>query len=444
MKSTRSPAEIRARAAQIVTEVAENGRSLELLLGSGSAAGSDRALLSLLVYGTIRWYLRLIQLLALLTGKPVEKLSPPVRSLSLVGLYQLLYTNIAPHAAVAETVSAARLLQQDRAAGLINAVLRRCQRESDSLLAQVDVDLSTATAHPRWLVEALKHDWPANYAQLLAANNEHPPLWLRVNRQRATREAYLEKLAAAKIEATPGLAPQSLRLTVPTDVRSLPGFAEGSVSVQDANAQLAAHLLGAREGDRVLDACAAPGGKACHILELQPQLAQLVALDNSPQRMKRVSENLERLKLQAQLLVADAAEPGRWWDGRPFQRILLDVPCSATGVIRRHPDVKLLRRETDIAAMALRQMDLLERLWPLVARGGRLVYASCSVLAKENAAVIGAFLERHRDVAEHTRTFLSELAFPIVDDRPGPGYALATGEAGGDGFYYACLQKSDG
>ena len=444
MRSIRSPAQIRARAAQIVTEVAENGRSLELLLDSGSPAGSDRALLRLLVYGTIRWYLRLIELLALLTGKPVEKLSPPIRSLSLVGLYQLLYTDIAPHAAVAETVNAARLLQQDRAAGLVNAVLRRCQRESAPLLAQVDVDLSAATAHPRWFVEMSKRDWPSDFARLLAANNEHPPLWLRVNRQRVTRDAYLEKLAAANIAATPGVAPESVRLAMPTDVRSLPGFAEGSVSVQDVNAQLAAHLLGAQQGARVLDACAAPGGKTCHILELQPQLAELVALDNSPPRMKRVSENLDRLKLQARLLVADAAEPGRWWDGRPFQRILLDVPCSATGVIRRHPDVKLLRREADIGAMALRQMDLLERLWPLLARGGRLVYASCSVLKTENAAVIGAFTDRHEDVSEHTRAYLSESAFPVVSGRPGPGYAFAAGEAGGDGFYYACLQKSDG
>ena len=281
MKRARTPAEIRARAAEIVIEVTEQGRSLDTLLQAGSAANSERALLRLLCYGTIRWFLRLRALLQRLTGKPVEQLSPPVRAIALVGLYQLIDTDIAEHAAVAETVNAAKVLGQSRASGLINAVLRRFQREGDDLLAEVDIDISAATSHPPWLIERLQQDWPEDFHAILVANNQHPPLWLRVNRLRASRDAYLQQLAGAHIAATAGLTPESIQILTPVDVRMLPGFSDGLISVQDINAQLAAPLLGAQRADRVLDACAAPGGKTCHILELQPEIDELIALDSS-------------------------------------------------------------------------------------------------------------------------------------------------------------------
>ncbi len=444
MKRARTPAEIRARAAEIVIEVAEQGRSLDTLLEAGSAANSERALLRLLSYGTIRWFLRLRALLQLLTGKPIEQLSPPVRAIALVGLYQLIYTDIADHAAVAETVNAAKVLGQSRASGLVNAVLRRFQREGQELLAEVDADVAAATSHPSWLIEQLQQDWPQDVEKILAANNAHPPLWLRANRLRTSRDAYLQQLADANISATAGRGAESIQILTPVDVRMLPGFADGLVSVQDVNAQLAAHLLGSQPHDRVLDACAAPGGKTCHILELQPEIEELLALDNSAIRLERVDENLQRLKLQAELVTADAATPQAWWDGKPFQRILLDVPCSGTGVIRRHPDIKLLRRAADIPALARRQNEMLENLWPLLAPQGRLLYASCSALRAENAAVIEQFLAKHDDATEDTLAQLERVGFVTAATRCGPGYALPAGEAAGDGFYYACLQKIDG
>lgn len=436
-----SPAEIRARAARIVTAVVERGRSLDAALAADTIPDA-RPLLQLLSYGTIRWYLELEALLAEWVAAP-QRLDPEVRSLVLVGLFQLLHADIPPHAAVSETVNAVRVLGQPRAAGLINAVLRRAQRESTTVLGRLKSDTAVRTAHPGWFVAALARDWPRAQADILDANNEHPPMWLRVNTLRTDRVAYLGRLRAAGIDAVPGgHGSAALRLVSPVDVSKLPGFADGDVSVQDAAAQLAAPLLDLTPGLRVLDACAAPGGKTCHILETQPALAEVVAVDVSAERMRRVRENLQRLNLAATLVTGDVEQPQAWWDGRRFDRILLDVPCSATGVIRRHPDIKLLRRATDIRELALRQGRLLERAWPLLAAGGRLVYASCSVLSAENAAVIGAFLEGHADAADVTGEHVA--LFPATEQDEageGPGHRLRPGEAGMDGFYYACLKK---
>jgi 16S rRNA (cytosine967-C5)-methyltransferase len=292
------------------------------------------------------------------------------------------------------------------------------------------------------LIDALRADWPGDWEAVLAANNRHPPMWLRVNARHGSRDAYRARLSEAGLDATDSpFAPEALRLAQPVDVARLPGFAQGDVSVQDAAAQLAAALLGARPGERVLDACAAPGGKACHVLETTPQLGSLTTLDSDPGRAARIDENLSRLGLSATVVVGDAGDPGSWWDGRPFDRILLDVPCSGTGVIRRHPDIKLLRRGTDIPALAAAQARLLKALWPLLAPGGRLVYASCSVLQEENAGVVGPFLVDTPgavDVTESAR--LPVVGLPSAPG-PGPGYALLTGAADTDGFYYACLKK---
>jgi 16S rRNA (cytosine967-C5)-methyltransferase len=291
----------------------------------------------------------------------------------------------------------------------------------------------------------LARDWPQVNNEILDANNAHPPMWLRVNRRCTSAHAYLQRLNDAGLVAhLSGCAPDAIRLEVPTDVRNLPDFSAGYVSVQDAAAQLAAPLLAPQPGDRVLDACAAPGGKTCHLLEVEPRIGELVALDVSSPRLRKVQENLARLNLQATLLVGDASDPDAWWDGRLFNRILLDVPCSATGVIRRHPDIKLLRRAADIDELAQRQAALLTQIWPLLAPGGRLLYASCSALRQENASVVAAFLKAHADARDCTAAELANR-LPVacaLTPYAGPGHAIAAGEAQMDGFYYACLDKS--
>jgi 16S rRNA (cytosine967-C5)-methyltransferase len=435
-----SSAEIRARAAQTVAQVV-NGRSLDALpepQGSPQERGLERAL----VYDSVRWYIRLDALLTKLVARPQQRIEPEVRALAIVGLCQLLHTQIPEHAAVAETVTATRVLGRPRAAGLLNALLRRCQRESAGLLASLDQDIAVRTAHPRWFVDALRADFPDDVTAVLDANNARPPFWIRVNRLRIAGSAYRKRLDDAGIAVAQGaFDDESLLLQHAVDVHLLPGFDEGLVSIQDAAAQLAARCVAPRAGERILDACAAPGGKTSHLLELQPELSELFAVDVSQTRLERVQQNLSRLGLHAHLITGDAAEPKTWWDGRFFDRILLDVPCSATGVIRRHPDIKLLRRREDIAALAARQLQMLQALWPLLAPGGRLVYASCSALRAENAAVVSAFLQQAADASDATRAVLREFAIVAP---PGVGYRIPTGTAGMDGFYYACLEKTKG
>lgn len=438
-----TPAEIRAQAAQLLSQVADEGRSLDFLLENRSDAPQERGLLRSLSYGSVRWYWRLIAVLEQLSSQPPAALEPQVRALCIVGLYQLLHTDIAPHAAVAETVEAARVLKFNRATGFLNAILRRCQREAVELGKRVDRSLAVRTAHPQWLVEQLQHDWPIQTETILTCNNVHPPFWLRINQQRVSRDAYLAQLVESGIEAQISAhAPQALLLSQATDVQLLPGFSEGHLSVQDAAAQLAAHLLDAQAGERVLDACAAPGGKTCHVLELQPELSELVAVDISPGRLRRVRGNLKRLGLTATLVAGDAAEPETWWDQKAFDRILLDVPCSATGVIRRHPDIKLLRWSTDIAKLAARQSQLLARLWTLLKPGGRLLYASCSALKAENTEVIAAFLAEHPEARDDTQQAARALGFEHALLPQAMGLAIQVGEGEMDGFYYACLTKA--
>ncbi len=405
------------------------GRSLDAALTfEPQATRQERGLLRALTYDSIRWYLRLDALLDRLLARPGQKLEPEVRALAIVGLCQLLYTEIPAHAAVAETVEATRHLGHPRAAGFVNAVLRRCQREHEQLGAQIDRDAAVRTAHPRWLVDALRTDWGEQAEAVLAANNQRPPFWVRVNRRRTTGAQYRARLAASGIAVANSMYDgEALLLADAVDVADLPGFAAGEVSVQDAAAQLGARLLAPEPGERILDACAAPGGKTGHLLELQPELAELVAVDVSSDRLTRIADNLQRLGLSATLSAGDAGEPAGWWDGKPFQRILLDVPCSATGVIRRHPDIKLLRRPDDIAALAARQLQLLRAVWALLAPGGRLVYASCSALQAETVAVVEAFKATDAQARETTAAV-----------------RIAAGTAGMDGFYYACLEKTEG
>lgn len=460
-----SSAAVRAQAAKVVADVAARGRSLDTALTFDvSWSKQERGLLRSLCYDSIRWYIRLDTLLGRLLSRPNQTLDPEIRALAIVGLCQLLYTDIPAHAAVAETVAATRLLNEPRASGFINAILRRCQREQAQLLPQIDRDLAVRTAHPRWLVEKLRKDWNERTNEILEANNERPPFWIRVNRLRATAANYRATLQEKQIGVSASLFDGSaLLLDRAMDVGDLPGFDQGWVSVQDAAAQLAAYLVDPQAGERILDACAAPGGKTGHLLELAPELAALTAVDVSSERLERVQQNLQRLGLSARLVASDAAETSRWWDGQPFHRILLDVPCSATGVIRRHPDIKLLRRSDDIAALAARQSQLLRSLWPLLLPGGRVVYASCSVLQAETSAVIAQFLADEPTARDATNDRLNALrAFippALVDGtdagvhglRIAPGLARMNSDsarmnedraAGMDGFYYAVLEKS--
>jgi 16S rRNA (cytosine967-C5)-methyltransferase len=435
-----APARLRAEAARIVAEVLAKGRSLDDLLAAEQDEGSARGLKRSLCYGTLRWHFRLAAVLNVLAARPPEQLDPRLRALLEVGLYQLMSGETAPHAAVSETVSAARALGFEKASGFVNAVLRRFQREQVALLHAVDRDLSLRTAHPRWFVDALRQDRGDATAAVLEANNAHPPLWVRVNRRRTSVEEAANALDAAGFSATRHpWASDALQVEPPTDVRSLPGFAEGRLSVQDAAAQLAIDLLDPAPGERILDACAAPGGKTCHVLERTDGAVDVTALDVSATRIERVRDNLARLGLEASLRVADVAVVAEWWDGRPFDRVLLDVPCSATGVIRRHPDIKILRRARDIPALARRQAELLEAAWRVVRPGGRLLYTSCSVLAAENERVVEGFLARTRGARDLTHGLTA--AWPARPDGHGPGYQVLPGESGMDGFYYACLAK---
>jgi 16S rRNA (cytosine967-C5)-methyltransferase len=426
---------VRAVAARLLGQVLGQGQSLALVLPPAleRVDPRDRGLLQELGYCVCRWQPMLQALLDHLLERPLDAREPAVRALLLIGLYQLHHLRVPAHAAVAETVTAARQLRKSWAAGLVNAVLRSFLRQRVELVAMLEMDREARTAHPRWLLDALERDWPDDWPAIVAANNAHPPLTLRVNTRRLGREDYQSRLAEAGWTAEPGAAPMALTLAEPVEPTLLPGFAEGWVSVQDAAAQWAAPLLDLGPGLRVLDACAAPGGKTGHLLESVPDL-DLIALDRDVARLERVRENLARLRSSAHLVVGDAERPAEWWDGIPYDRILVDAPCSATGVIRRHPDIKLLRRERDIAALAESQRTMLSSLWPLLRPDGRLLYVTCSVLRRENEEVVAAFLAAHPDAWEP----------PSVADwgrASTHGRQILPGEAGMDGFYYAVLVK---
>ncbi|HEY6454473.1 MAG TPA: 16S rRNA (cytosine(967)-C(5))-methyltransferase RsmB [Steroidobacteraceae bacterium] len=443
--------EVLVSAARVIAAVVDQGASADAALASLSAS-AERAAVRAITLGTVRWYLRLLPAVHSLLDRKAGRLAPQVSALLVAAAHQIEYSRNPAQLTVNAAVNAARTLGQVRAAGLVNALLRRFVRERAALLARVDLDPAAAAAHPPWLAAALRRAWPKQAAAVMMANNAHPPMTLRVDVTRVERDAYLGLLLQAGIQARASAwAPEAVELAAPVSVATLPHFAQGWVSVQDAGAQLAATLLDAKPRMRVLDACAAPGGKTLHILERAADCA-LVAVDADAARLNRVRENLERCGRNAQLLVADMAT-GRAPDGSMpqalgaagFDRILLDVPCSATGVIRRHPDIRLLRRETDIATFATTQVALLKYAVTLLAPGARLLYCTCSVLPEENDAVI-ARLSVDPQAAVRVMPADELLA---AAQRTVPGaivcnhglQLLPGGEAGTDGFYYACLEK---
>lgn len=417
-------AQSRADAARTVRAVCQ-GRSLETALRTSDSFA--RAL----VFGVLREMRLLEALMTPLLARPLNRDSD-IHALILCGLHQLRAMQVAPHAAISETVNACALLGQERAQGLVNAVLRRYQRETAALEAGLPKDAPTRHSYPHWLAARIAADWGEQAESVFVAGNQQGPLTLRANRRKGGRAVALAALQAAGIAAhTIEAAPDALRLETARPVEKIPGFAEGQVSVQDAAAQLALDLLDLREGLRVLDACAAPGGKSAHLLESGD--VELTALDRDGSRLARTQETLNRLGLQAQLVQGDATQPSRWWDGRAFDRILLDAPCSGTGVIRRHPDIKWLRRESDIQTLAHTQTRMLQALWPLLAPGGRLVYAVCSILREEGESVVRSFLR--------SQPGAKPLAFNAAwGEACTPGRRIAPG-GDFDGFYYAVLTK---
>lgn len=427
----------RLAAIRSVVAVLDRGEMLDAALPAAGAGlpARDRALAQEIAYGVLRWYHRFGHVVDLLLHRPMSPADLDVRIVLVAALHEIQHLRTPDHAAVSEAVESARQLGKPWAAGFVNALLRRFLREREALLALAMGDPVAAHSHPAWLIEQLRHDWPGQWQAILARNNERPPMDLRVNARHGTAAAYAAQLAAAGIASSPvAAAPLCLRLAQPVNVQDLPGFASGSVTVQDAAAQLAAPLLDAQPGHRVLDACAAPGGKASHLLEATPGIAELVVVDQGQARIALLADTLRRLSLHATLVDGDAACPASWWDGRPFDRILLDAPCSATGVIRRHPDIKVLRRPDQLASLEPLQAALLQGLWPLLAPGGRLLYVTCSLLRRENETQIEKFTAAHKDAR------ILPIAAPWgVPANPGRQTLPATDDT--DGFYYALLER---
>ena len=423
---------------KILLQVTQHGRNLPDAIAkyADKFEDNDRPVIQAMSYGVIRLLPRLEYIADQLISKPLKTKDYDVVLLILTGLYQLIEMRIPDHAAVSETVKVTKTLKKHWAKNFVNAVLRNYQRQAETLTTQIKNNEVAEFAHPQWWLDIIKKNWleEKRWQQILQANNQNPPMTLRVNTGHIKREDYLKLLEQNEIVATAAThSPDAVYLKKPVPVTSLPLFVEGKVSVQDEAAQLAAILLNPQKGDRILDACAAPGGKTIHLLEQEKDI-DLLAIDIEESRLEKVQENLDRTQLKAQLLAANAFEPDTWWDNKPFDRILLDAPCSASGVIRRHPDIKLLRHQNDIPNLVKEQEQILNALWPLLKSGGMLLYATCSVLAEENTLQIQHFLQQNAD---------AELQ-PIISDwgqQQIAGKQILTGESGMDGFFYALIHK---
>lgn len=427
----------RALAAQVLLDVVDEQKSLTSALAYFSKQGleQDKPLLQHLCFGSCRYFFSINALSKILLVKPLPESARPIQALLWVGLYQLAHSDISEHAAINETVEACEQLNLGKFKGVLNAILRRFQREKAELIASLKESEVPHFEHPKWFIKLLKKNWPDQWQSICEQGNNQAPLCLRNNDMSQSRSEYLQTLEKHEIKAFEGKhVLTSIYLDKACDVTGLPGFSDASCSVQDEAAQLAAALLAPQAGERILDACSAPGGKTCHILEYSNNQAEVLALDADAKRLTRVEENLARLKLTAQVTQGEAQNPETWWDGQPFDRILLDVPCSATGVIRRHPDIKLLRKKEDIDNLAQLQGDILKKAWGLLKPGGTLLYATCSILSVENRDNICAFLNEQDDAT------LAPMSLSTGVDT-GFGWQLFPQENGHDGFFYALLHK---
>jgi len=432
----------RSLAAYAVARILREGVTLDAALHDALAAAPASLSPSVrsLGYGAVRGYFRHEAILGKLLSQPVRSLDLLLRAILSVALFELEDARTPEYAVVDAAVKTAKATDAARASGLVNAVLRRYLRERKTL--DVDIARNPVTRHasPVWLADRYRADWPVRWTQLLAAGDTQAPMWLRVDGRRTTTDAYLEKLREAGLGAhADSRVPLAVVLDSPCDVHELPGFDAGLVSVQDLGAQCVAFPLELAAGQRVLDACAAPGGKTALMAEREPELARLVGVDIDPQRLGRVRENLSRGNLQAELKIGDSGSPSAWWDGQVFDRILLDAPCSALGVIRRHPDIRLRKSPSEIDKLPLLQGRLLTSAWRMLASGGRLVYATCTVTRSENRDVIAAFLAGTPDASIVPPE--SWPGWPGFGEADGFGRQILPGEAGADGFYYAAVNK---
>jgi 16S rRNA (cytosine967-C5)-methyltransferase len=429
---------------KVLLQVTQHGRNLPDAIAkyADKIEENDRSLIQAMSYGVIRLYPRLEFITNQLVSKPLKTKDQDVFLLLLSGLYQLIEMRIPDHAAVSETVKITKALKKPWAKNLVNAILRNYQRQAETLNHKIETNEVAKFAHPQWWINCIKKNWQKDncWQQILQANNQPAPMTLRLNTSHIKRKDYLELLAQHEIAATAAkYSPDAIYLDKPVQVNLLPLFAEGKVSVQDEAAQLAAILLNPQKGDRILDACAAPGGKTLHLLEQEKDI-HLIALDIEESRLQKIQENLDRCQLEAQLLTANAFNPADWWDKKPFDRILLDAPCSASGVIRRHPDIKLLRHQDDIPKLVQDQAQILNALWPLLKSGGMLLYATCSVLAEENTLQIQDFLQQHADAK--LQPIDSDWGQQQVAGKQIlPDENNSDGNKGMDGFFYALIQK---
>ncbi len=431
----------RVAAAKTLSNVIFNGQSLSSALPPACeqlSKPTDIPLLQEICYGSLRWYHRLDAIAQELLFKPLPPKEADVYSLLITGLYQLIYMRVPDYAAVSETVDAAKKLKKFWATGLLNKILRRFIKEKEALLDSTDKKLTYKEAHPEWLIQHLQDAWPEQYQNILKANNQPAPMFLRVNLNKTTRENYINLLKEAEIEGhVINHLDTAIRLEHAVPVNKLPEFDASFCSVQDASGQFCANALDLHSGQRVLDACAAPGSKTSHILEKEPELTLLTAIDQDAQRLTKVKDNIERLQLDhkvVHLVLADANHTKQWWEGHQYDRILVDAPCSGTGVIRRHPDIKLLRREEDINALSQQQLHLLNSLWPLLHSGGKLVYSTCSVLPQENERVISAFCKEHKDAKPQPLNLDIGLQQKY-------GTQFLPEALGLDGFYFCVINK---
>ncbi len=429
-------------ALNLLLAVLKEGQSLSSLSSmTDSLSSRDAAFARMLCYGVLRFYHQIKGILQPpLLQKSLKKKDMDIELVLMIAIYQILYSRVPDYAVVDAAVKQVQKSKKKWAGRLVNGVLRNFIRQKDSLLQHLQKS-DANYAHPEWLLEAIRNDWPQHWKQLLQANNVQPPMMLRINQQKKSVQDYLEELPdLTEASAVKGLA-SALQLKQATDVVQLPGFEQGWLSVQDAGAQMAAQLLAPEAGDSILDACAAPGGKTAHLFELQPKI-KLTALDISEQRLERVRENCQRLGFDAELITADAADVESWWNGKTFDKILLDVPCSATGVIRRHPDIKHLRRAEDIQELVKVQREILQKCWPLLKPGGLLLYATCSVLRAENQQQVEWFLGQMDDACLlPVPAWLEQYEAQENIQQLDTGVQLLPLNPLNDGFYYALLQK---
>ncbi|MCB5162467.1 16S rRNA (cytosine(967)-C(5))-methyltransferase RsmB [Marinomonas algarum] len=450
MKNTQSDTpSIQHSARQVAIEVITNillqqgSLSTQLARYQDDVASEHIPLLKELCFGVCRQYPKLNSIALHLLAHPFEEKDTDLYATLLLGLYQLTYMNTPDHAAVHETVEACRLLNKDWATKLMNAVLRRYQREADDIEAELESTPSVEYNQPKWLLKRFLKHWPEQFESIVDASNMHPPMCLRVNTQRVSRETYQAELQKLGIKTYLGeFSPSALYLEKAVRVTELPHFEAGFCSVQDEAAQLSAHILSPQIGEKVLDACAAPGGKTGHLLEKAERI-DLTAVELESWRMEKIESNLERLGYQANLLCADANALDTWWDGEHFDKILLDVPCSATGVIRRNPDIKINRKPADINQLAAIQQDILANVWTTLKPGGHLLYATCSLMPEENEQQVQGFLEKHTDAEEVTLNTLSSADFELEWGVPvSHGRQLFPTLERHDGFYYCLLKKT--